>query len=107
MNDLFKALDDPTRRRILDILRVEDRTAGDIAEHFHMTKPSISHHLDILRRAGLVVSRKEGQFVHYSLSASVLEETIAWLVELRQTQTTTCIDSPKLSGITAYKPSSS
>lgn len=82
MNDSFKALNDPTRRQILRLLRDGDLTAGDIAEQFSMSKPAISHHLDLLKRSELVVSRRDGQFIVYSLNASVLEELMAWLMEL-------------------------
>jgi ArsR family transcriptional regulator, arsenate/arsenite/antimonite-responsive transcriptional repressor len=80
MNALFKALNDPTRRQILELLRNGSLTAGDIAEQFEMTKPSISHHLDLLRQAGLVDSTKQGQFITYTLNTTVLDELLAWLV---------------------------
>ena len=83
MNKLFKALNDPTRRKILEMLREKDRTAGEIADAFDMTKPSISHHLDLLSQAELVVRLKKGQFVHYSLSITVLDELISWIMELQ------------------------
>ena len=70
MNDVFKALNDPTRRAMLKMLREQDLTAGEIADKFAMTAPSISHHLDKLKRAGLVTSLKKGQFVLYSIITS-------------------------------------
>ncbi len=82
MNALFKALNDPTRRQMLDLLRGGDLTAGEIADRFDMTKPSISHHLDLLRQAGLVESTKQGQFITYTLNTSVLDELLGWLVGL-------------------------
>lgn len=82
MKKIFKALDDPTRRKILDLLKAQDLTAGDIANHFDMQKPSVSYHLDLLKQAELVVSNKKGQYVYYSLSTSVLEDIIAWLMKL-------------------------
>ncbi len=82
MNTLFKALNDPTRRQMLDLLRERDLTAGEIADRFEMTKPSISHHLDLLRQAGLVESVKQGQFITYSLNTTVLDELLAWLMNL-------------------------
>ncbi|OJJ19111.1 transcriptional regulator [marine bacterium AO1-C] len=82
MKKIFKALDDPTRRKILDLLKARDLTAGEIADHFDMQKPSVSYHLDLLKQAELVVSSKKGQFVYYSLSTSVLEDIIAWLMKL-------------------------
>jgi len=84
MNALFKALNDPSRRQILELLRDGDRSAGEIAEQFAMTKPSISHHLDLLRQADLVVSVKRGQNVIYSLNTTVLDEVLAWVFKLRQ-----------------------
>ncbi|MCY7352241.1 MAG: autorepressor SdpR family transcription factor [Cytophagaceae bacterium] len=84
MNALFKALNDPTRRQILELLQSGDLSAGDIAEQFAMTKPSISHHLDLLRQADLVVSVKRGQNVIYSLNTTVLDEMMAWIFKLRQ-----------------------
>lgn len=80
MNALFKALNDPTRRQMLDLLRRGDLTAGEIADQFDMTKPSISHHLDLLRQAGLVDSTKRGQFITYTLNTTVLDELLAWLM---------------------------
>ncbi|MBP3972888.1 winged helix-turn-helix transcriptional regulator [Bacillus sp. WL1] len=78
MNQAFKALADPTRRRILDLLKDSDLTAGEIAEHFDMTKPSISHHLNILKNTQLVQDEKKGQFVIYSLNTTVFQDLIAW-----------------------------
>ena len=83
MNILFKALDDPTRRKILDMLKNGDMTAGEIADEFDMTKPSISHHLDILKQSKLVLAVKKGQYVNYSLNTTVVDETISWLFGLK------------------------
>ena len=85
LNLIFKALNDPTRREILDLLKEKDLTAGEIADRFNISKPSISHHLDLLRQAGLVASVKEGQFIYYSLSTTVMDEMIKWIMSL-QTQ---------------------
>jgi ArsR family transcriptional regulator len=82
VNNLLKAISDPTRRKILDMLRKKDLTAGEIADAFEMTKPSISHHLDILRKANLVVSVKEGQFIIYSLNTTELDELIQWIYKI-------------------------
>lgn len=82
MKKVFKALDDPTRRQILDLLKNGDLTAGEIANQFDMQKPSVSYHLDLLKQAELVVSVKKGQYVYYSLSTSVLEDIITWLMKL-------------------------
>lgn len=84
MHRIFQALDDPTRRRILELLKQRDRSAGEIASEFEMTKPSISHHLDILKQAGLVIAIRQGQFQVYSLNLSVMDEAIAWLLDLQK-----------------------
>lgn len=83
MNTLFKALNDQTRRKILELLKEQDMNAGDIAGKFNMTKPSISHHLDLLKRAGLITSDKKGQFVVYSLNTSILEDLLSWVLTLK------------------------
>ena len=83
LNSLFKALNDPTRREILELLKEKDLTAGEIADQFSISKPSISHHLDLLRQAGLVVSVKEGQFVYYSLNTTVMDEMLKWIINLQ------------------------
>jgi ArsR family transcriptional regulator len=86
MNILFKALNDGTRREILEILRKKDMTAGEIAENFNMSKPSISHHLDLLKQAKLVVDVKRGQFIVYSLNTTVLDEVMQWIIKLTETK---------------------
>jgi len=83
LNLLFKALNDPTRRDILELLKEKDLTAGEIADQFNISKPSISHHLDLLRQAGLVVSVKEGQFIYYSLNTTVMDEMLKWIISLQ------------------------
>ncbi|HVN78798.1 MAG TPA: autorepressor SdpR family transcription factor [Terriglobia bacterium] len=80
----FKALADPTRRRILEMLGRRDMTAGEIAEQFHITKPSISHHLSLLKQAELVVDERQGQTILYSLNTSVMEEVLRWLLKMRE-----------------------
>ncbi|HVY72095.1 MAG TPA: autorepressor SdpR family transcription factor [Verrucomicrobiae bacterium] len=82
MNEVFKALNDPTRRKILELLRQKDMTAGEIAGRFEISKPSISHHLDLLKQADLVLAEKRGQFVLHSLNTSVLDECLSWLMDL-------------------------
>jgi len=84
MNALFKALNDQTRRQIIELLKENDRNAGEIAEKFNISKPSISHHLDILKRAGLITSEKKGQFIVYSLNTSILEDLLSWLLTLKK-----------------------
>jgi len=83
MNSIFKALNDPTRREILEMLKEKDLTAGEIADRFNISKPSISHHLDLLRQAGLVVSVKEGQYILYSLNTTVMDEMLTWIISLQ------------------------
>jgi len=83
MNILFKALNDATRREILELLKKKDMTAGDIADHFNISKPSISHHLDLLKQAGLVEATKEGQFITYSLNTSVVDEIVKWFMQFK------------------------
>ena len=82
MNIVFKALNDATRREILEMLHKNDLTAGEIADKFSISFPSISHHLDILKRANLVVSEKQGQFITYSINTTELDELIKWMYHL-------------------------
>lgn len=80
MNSIFKALNDETRRQILELLRESDLSAGEIAEHFQISKPSISHHLEILKNADLISQKKKGQFIIYSLNTTVFEEVLSWIL---------------------------
>ena len=82
MNAVFRALDDSTRRKILELLHDGDLSAGEIAEKFAMTKPSISHHLDLLKQANLVVAVRRGQYQVYSLNLSVVDETVQWMLSI-------------------------
>ena len=84
MNSLFKALNDETRRQIVELLKEKDMNAGEIAKRFNISKPSISHHLDILKRADLISSEKKGQFVEYSLNTSILEDLLNWVISLKK-----------------------
>lgn len=81
MNNAFKALADITRRKILFLLKERDMTAGEIAEQFNMSKPSISQHLKILKNADLVSDEKKGQYVVYSLNATVFQELVSWALD--------------------------
>ena len=83
MNIIFKALNDPTRRAILELLQQKDMTAGEIADKFQISFPSISHHLDLLKQAKLVLSEKEGQFVYYSLNTTVVDEILKWFLQFK------------------------
>ena len=84
MDDIFKALNDPARREILKMLRKNDMTAGEIAEKFEMTAPSISHHLEKLKRAGLVTAIKKGQYVIYSINTTILDDLLQYILTLKK-----------------------
>ena len=84
MDNLFKALNDPTRREILSLLRAKDLTAGEIFESFNISKPSISHHLEILKKADLVTSEKKGQFVLYSINTTILDDLVSVILKLKK-----------------------
>jgi ArsR family transcriptional regulator, arsenate/arsenite/antimonite-responsive transcriptional repressor len=81
-NHAFKALADPTRREILRLLREGEKTAGELAERFDMAKPSVSHHFSVLKQAGLITARREGQQIHYSLNTTVVEDLLAVVWDL-------------------------
>ncbi len=83
MNDVFHALSDPTRRQILKLLKDADMNAGEIADNFNMSKPSISHHLNALKHANLVMAEKRGQNIVYSLNTTVFQEIIEWFFDFR------------------------
>jgi ArsR family transcriptional regulator len=83
MNIVFKALNDPTRRKILEMLLDKDMTAGEIVEEFNISGPSISHHLDLLKQAKLVIAEKEGQFIYYSLNTTVVDEIMKWFLQFK------------------------
>ena len=82
-SDTMKALSDPVRREILNLLKSGSMTAGDIAGRFDMTNATVSYHLSQLKKAGLVFESREKNFIYYSLNASVLEEVLLWLQALR------------------------
>jgi DNA-binding transcriptional ArsR family regulator len=81
-NKAFKALADSTRREILGLLRRGEMTAGDLAERFDMTKPSMSHHFAVLKQADLITSRRDGQQIWYSLNTTVVQDLMAWTMDL-------------------------
>lgn len=78
MNKVFKALGDPTRRKILELLKSKEMSAGEIADSFNISKPSISHHLNLLKDAELVLWEKDGQSIIYSLNTTVIQEITKW-----------------------------
>jgi ArsR family transcriptional regulator len=81
-NLVFKALADPTRREILRLLGKGEMTAGQLADRFDMTKPSMSHHFAVLKEADLVSTRRDGQQIFYALNATVMQEMMTWLWDL-------------------------
>jgi DNA-binding transcriptional ArsR family regulator len=82
INEVFKALADPTRRRILQLLQDGEMTAGELAQRFDMAKPSVSHHFNVLKQADLIVSRRDGQQIYYGLNTTVVEDMLAILWDL-------------------------
>lgn len=81
--ETFKALSDPTRRAILNLLKSGAQTAGEIGAHFDMTGATVSHHLSVLKDAGLVSDERRGKFIYYELNVSVLDEIVGWLAALK------------------------
>ncbi|MBQ8215138.1 MAG: winged helix-turn-helix transcriptional regulator [Clostridia bacterium] len=79
----LKALSDPTRREILNLLKSGRLQAGQIVEHFEMTGASVSRHLSVLKDADLIRDHREGKFIYYELNASVLEEIMMWIADLK------------------------
>lgn len=82
-SDTMKALSDPARREILNMLKAGRMTAGDIAGRFEMTNATVSYHLSQLKKAGLVFESREKNYIYYSLNASVLEEVLLWIQSLK------------------------
>lgn len=82
LNIVFKALSDPVRRKILSLLKEKDMTAGEIASFFDISWPSISHHLNILKQAGMVIDERKGQNIYYSINTSVFEDLISYGMEI-------------------------
>ena len=82
----FKALNDKTRRDILELLKQKDLSAGEIAEKFQMSWPSISHHLELLKRAGLIEADKRGQYIYYTLNTTVMDEIMKWMMQFKKTK---------------------
>ncbi len=88
MNNIFKALNDKTRREILELLQKKDMSAGEIVEQFPISGPSISHHLDLLKQADLVRTTKNGQYVYYSLNTTVVDDIMKWLMQFKSKKRT-------------------
>lgn len=83
IQNTMKALADPSRRTILNLLKKSRLSAGEIAEHFDMSLPAVSKHLTVLKEADLIRDQREGKYIFYELNASVLDEALLWLKELR------------------------
>ena len=83
LQQTLRALADPIRREILNILKEGRRSAGEITEHFSVTAASISRHLSVLMAADLIRQEREGKFIFYQINTSVLEETMLWIAELK------------------------
>ncbi|MCM3002963.1 autorepressor SdpR family transcription factor [Priestia koreensis] len=86
MSDTYKALSDPTRRRIVELLKQKDMTVSEITAHFNISQPSISQHLSILKNSQLIESYKEGKYVVYSLNLTVLQDVLGWFLTLLKKQ---------------------
>lgn len=84
LKDSFKALSDPTRQEILQMLTDGRMSAGDIGARFDMTGATISHHLNILKQAGLIEDFREGKYIYYELNLSVMEEVMGWFLQFRK-----------------------
>ena len=84
LQDTIKALSDPTRRRILELLKKGPMPAGELGKEFDMTGATMSHHLSILKKAGLVQDQKKGTFVYYEINTSVMEDLLSWVVSFTE-----------------------
>ena len=83
LQQTLKALADPVRREILDLLKTKRLSAGEICEHFHITAAAISRHLSVLKDADLIRDDRQGKYIYYELNASVLEEILLWITDLK------------------------
>lgn len=82
LQETMKALSDPTRRRILELLKKGPMSAGDLGKEFDMTGATMSHHLAILKKAGLVHAEKKGTFLYYEINTTVMEDLLSWVVSV-------------------------
>ena len=83
LQSTLKALSDPTRREILNMLKIKSMSAGEISDMFDITSAAISRHLSVLKDAQLIFDRREGKFIYYELNTSVLEEIMLWIKNLK------------------------
>lgn len=83
MQDTFQALADPTRREILNLLKQSRMSAGEISNHFSISGAAVSRHLSVLKEADLIRDEREGKYIYYELNATVLEEILLWISELK------------------------
>ncbi len=79
IQETLKAISDPTRREILVLLKSGKKAAGEIVEHFNATGATISHHLSVLKNAGLIIDEKKGKYIYYELNMTVFEEILSWI----------------------------
>ena len=84
LQETLKALADPTRRQIIQLLKSGRLSAGDIGEHFNITAAAISRHLSVLKEAGLIRDTREGKYIFYEVNLSVLEELLSWLIDFTE-----------------------
>ena len=84
LQETLKALADPTRRQIIQLLKSGRLSAGNIGEHFNITAAAISRHLSILKEAGLIRDTREGKYIFYEVNLSVLEELLSWLIDFKE-----------------------
>lgn len=84
LQDTIKALSDPTRRKILELLKKGPMSAGELGKEFDMTGATMSHHLSILKKAGLVQDQKKGTFIYYEINTSVMEDLLSWVVSFTE-----------------------
>lgn len=83
MQDTFQVLADPTRREILNLLKQSRMSAGEISNHFSISGAAVSRHLSVLKEADLIRDEREGKYIYYELNATVLEEILLWISELK------------------------
>ena len=83
LQQTLKALADPTRREILNLLKSGTKSAGEISDHFQITAAAISRHLSVLKEADLIEDSREGKYIYYTLNVSVLEEIMLWITDLK------------------------